>query len=146
RLESERRPTDTSRRGPICLPSAVRRRAPVDGLLSVPQGKSRMTKMAWFLPIRRLASLPLKPWVSVFLIAVLPPILAVSAFVRPPLTGDALFYGYQLKRAAEVDGRWWKVGADPYLGQPYEPELAKNAGLYEGVDLMLLGALPGRFL
>jgi hypothetical protein len=85
-------------------------------------------------------------WGSYLLIAILPPILAVVGFVRPPIASDALFYGYQLKRAGELDGRWWKVGEDPYLGRPYQAELAKHAGLYEGVDLMLIAAWPSRHL
>jgi hypothetical protein len=88
----------------------------------------------------------LRRWGSFLLIAILPPILAVMGFVRPPISSDALFYGYQLKRAGELDGRWWKVGEDPKLGRPYQAELAKHAGLYEGVDLMLIAAWPSRHL
>ena len=83
---------------------------------------------------------------GVALLAILPPILSVAGFIRPPLVGDSVFYGYQLKRAVECGGRWWRIGDDPGVGHPYQGEVARHAGLYEGVDLMLLGALPGRWL
>jgi hypothetical protein len=83
---------------------------------------------------------------AVLLIVALPPLIALPGFRRPALVGDPLFYGYQLKRAGELNGRWWKVGEDPLLGYPYQNETAKHAGLYEGVDLMLASAWPSRYL
>ncbi len=83
---------------------------------------------------------------AVLLILVLPLVLSIVGYDRPALIGDPLFYGYQLKRAGELNGRWWKVGQDPLLGQPYQNEIAKHAGLYEGVDLMLASAWPSHYL
>ncbi len=59
----------------------------------------------------------------------------------PPPHGDAALYAYQLTHAAEHGGRWWRVGDNLRLGNPYPTELAKHPGLYEGVDLMLLASL-----
>ena len=55
--------------------------------------------------------------------------------------GDAAFYAYQLTRAAECHGQWWRVAEDGRLGHPYPSEFAKHPGLFEGVDLMLLATL-----
>ncbi len=60
--------------------------------------------------------------------------------------GDTDVYIYHLIRAGEVGGRWWKVADDSRLGGHYPPEVAKMPGIYEGVDLMLLCALPSRYL
>jgi hypothetical protein len=101
---------------------------------------------------RGIASSSLSPpsrWrrvLAVLLIVALPPLIALPGFRRPALVGDPLFYGYQLKRVGELNGRWWKVGEDPLLGYPYQNEIAKHAGLYEGVDLMLASAWPSRYL
>lgn len=87
-------------------------------------------------------------------LAVLPLALAVVGYHRPALdghplprlVGDGAFYVYQLTRACEVGGRWWEVAADPSLGAPYPPVTAKHPGIFEGVDLMLVSAVTGRFL
>jgi hypothetical protein len=55
---------------------------------------------------------------AVLLIVLLPPLLLIVGYDRPAVVGDPLFYGYQLKRAGELNGRWWKVGQDPLLGHP----------------------------
>ena len=85
------------------------------------------------------------------LLVVLPVVLALVGYYRaqfaggplPRPQGDAAFYAYQLKRAAECHGQWWRIADDPRLGHPYPSEFAKHPGLYEGVDLMLLAALFG---
>jgi hypothetical protein len=79
----------------------------------------------------------------------LPVVLALAGYYRAQLAGkplpfphgDAAFYVYQLVRAAELDGQWWRVGQDSRIGDPYPTEFAKHPGLYEGVDLMLLATL-----
>jgi hypothetical protein len=83
----------------------------------------------------------------------LPLLLIFGFYYRPllkgeplPLDGDACFYAYQLERTSELHGRWWQIGADPSLGEPYPTIVAKHPGIYEGVDLMLLSAVAGRFL
>ena len=88
------------------------------------------------------------------LIALLPPLLAILGYYRPALRGeplpvlhaDAAFYAYQLERAVELNGRWWKIADDPLVGAPYQNEVEKHPGLYEGVDLILLTALFGRWM
>jgi hypothetical protein len=88
-------------------------------------------------------------WLTRLALAVLPLVLAVVAYYRAQLAGSPLprphgdsgFYAYQLMRAAELHGQWWRVAEDDRLGHPYPTELAKHPGLYEGVDLMLLAAL-----
>lgn len=98
-----------------------------------------------------------RPWVrlaGVAFLAVLPIAIALGAYYRPlwktgawpSLTADSAFYGYQLSRAAECRGMWWRIADDPLLGRPYPTEMAKHPGFYEGVDLMLLAALLGRGL
>jgi hypothetical protein len=77
---------------------------------------------------------------------VLPLVLAFVGFPRPPLETDALLYGYQIKHVGELNGRWWRLGDDPAVGHPYQTEMARHAGLYEGVDVMLIAAWPSRFL
>jgi hypothetical protein len=88
-------------------------------------------------------------------LAVLPIALTIVSFYGPVLSGsasltsgggDLTFYEYQLKRSSEVGGRWWKVADDARLGGHYQSEVAKHAGIFEGVDLMLLCAWPGRTL
>ena len=82
------------------------------------------------------------------MLLVFPLVLALIGYYRAQLAGaplprpqgDTAFYAYQLKRAAECQGRWWQVAADHRLGHPYPSEFAKHPGLYEGVDLMLLAA------
>ncbi|MFO0957271.1 MAG: hypothetical protein U0800_07355 [Isosphaeraceae bacterium] len=103
-------------------------------------------------------SLPARrPWAraaGVALLAVLPIAIALGAYYRPllktgswpALAADSAFYGYQLSRAAECQGRWWQIADDPLMGRPYPTEMAKHPGFYEGVDLMLLAALFGRGL
>jgi hypothetical protein len=84
----------------------------------------------------------------------LPILLALVAYYGPvlrggslkELCGDASFYVYQYARAGEVGGRWWAMGDDHRVGWPYQAEIAKHPGLYEGVDLMLAAALFGRLL
>ncbi|MDR3634525.1 MAG: hypothetical protein P4L84_12030 [Isosphaeraceae bacterium] len=85
-------------------------------------------------------------WASTALLLVLPLALALVGYQRPELCGDALFYGYQLERMGEVGGRWWQIADDPQLGQPYQTEMARNPSLFEGLDLLLIAALPSRFL
>ena len=85
------------------------------------------------------------------LLVVLPVVLALVGYYRAQLAreplprpqGDAAFYAYQLQRAAECHGQWWRIADDPRLGHPYPTEFAKHPGLYEGVDLMLLASLFG---
>ena len=85
------------------------------------------------------------------LLVVLPVVLALVGYYRVQLAreplprpqGDAAFYAYQLQRAAECHGQWWRIADDPRLGHPYPSEFAKHPGLYEGIDLMLLAALFG---
>ncbi len=85
------------------------------------------------------------------LLVVLPVVLALVGYYRAQLLGgplprpqgDAAFYAYQLQRAAECRGQWWRIADDPRLGHPYPSEFAKHPGLYEGIDLMLLAALFG---
>jgi hypothetical protein len=62
------------------------------------------------------------------------------------LGGDFDFYVYQLTRSWESGGRWWEVADDPLMGQPYQTEVGKSPALFEGVDLMLISAVTGRFL
>jgi hypothetical protein len=86
---------------------------------------------------------------SKVVLAVLPVLLALAGYYRAQLRGEALprprgdaaFYAYQLKRAAECHGRWWRIADDPRLGHPYPSEFAKHPGLFEGIDLMLLATL-----
>ena len=93
----------------------------------------------------------LRCWLGRAFLAVLPLVLAGAGYYRqaledrtlPQLTCDGDFYLYQLRRAAELGGRWWKVASDERYGWPYPTEAAKHAGLYEGVDLMALGAAAG---
>lgn len=93
-------------------------------------------------------------WGGVMVLGALPIVLAILGFYGPVFGGarlvnrdqDFTFYAYQLKHAAEAGGRWWKVSDDDKLGNPYQSEIARHPGLFEGVDLMLLCALPGRWL
>ena len=88
-------------------------------------------------------------WASRFVLLVLPVVLALVGYYRAQLAGsplprpqgDAAFYAYQLQRAAECHGQWWRIAADSRLGHPYPSEFAKHPGLFEGVDLMLLATL-----
>jgi hypothetical protein len=105
---------------------------------------------------------PVNGWrrlIACLALAALPLVLALAGYYRLQLAGaplpypqgDAAFYAYQLVRAAECHGQWWRVVDDPRLGPPYPTEFAKHPGLYEGVDLMLLatvisGALDARFM
>ena len=91
-------------------------------------------------------------WASRFVLFVLPVVLAlVKDTIEPSLLdlacrdsqGDAAFYAYQLQRAAECHGQWWRIAADSRLGHPYPSEFAKHPGLFEGVDLMLVSSLFG---
>ena len=83
------------------------------------------------------------------LLVMLPVALALVGYYRAQLAGaplprpqgDAAFYAYQLRRAAECHGQWWRIAADDRLGHPYPSEFAKHPGLFEGVDLMLLASL-----
>src|SRR5262249_7890612 len=85
----------------------------------------------------------------------LPIIVALAAYYGPVLRGglsqldargDAHFYIYQLTRAAELNGKWWQLGTDDLIGQPYPTGAAKNPSLYEGVELMLISAATVRWL
>jgi len=81
----------------------------------------------------------------------MPMALAMAVYYPDQLGGapwprprdDAAFYAYQLNRAAECHGQWWRIVEDDRLGGPYPTEFAKHPGLYEGVDLMLLAAITG---
>ena len=86
-------------------------------------------------------------WAAAAGLALYPIVLVVACFFPPGRggyrfptihPGDTDFYIYQLTRAGEVGGRWWKVADDGRLGGHYPPEVAKMPGIYEGVDLMLL--------
>ena len=90
-----------------------------------------------------------RTWASRVALIVLPVVLALVGYYRPQLAGsplprpqgDTAFYAYQLQRAAECHGQWWRIAADSRLGNPYPSEFAKHPGLFEGVDLMLLASL-----
>jgi hypothetical protein len=91
---------------------------------------------------------------SLALLVALPPLLALVGYYRAQIAGaplprpggDATFYAYQLMRAAECHGQWWRIAEDPRLGQPYPSQFAKHPGLFEGVDLMLCAALFAGYL
>jgi len=93
-------------------------------------------------------------WLCTIGLVCLPVLLAVGFYYRPawqdgkplPLDGDAWFYAYQMERAGETHGQWWKLANDDLLGQPYPTIAAKHPGLYEGVDLLLISAVTSRFL
>ena len=92
-------------------------------------------------------------WVYRVGLAVLPLVLTLGFFYRPflqgsplPVGGDRDFYVYQLARTAELKGRWWRLGRDDLLGQPYHSQMAHHPQLYEGVDLLLLSSLSARIL
>jgi len=82
--------------------------------------------------------------IALSLLAYYPKQLAGAPWPLPG--GDAAFYAYQLMRAAECHGQWWRVAEDSRLGHPYPTEFAKHPGLFEGVDLMLLATLTEGFL
>lgn len=90
-------------------------------------------------------------WISRALLVAWPLLLAMAVYYPAQLAGrpwprpggDAAFYGYQLMRAAECHGQWWRIAADDRLGHPYPTEFAKHPGLFEGLDLMLLATLTG---
>lgn len=95
------------------------------------------------------------PWVPGLVLLVLPVVLALGFYFRPgllpqqgelPVSGDAPFYIYQFARVAELEGRWWQLGPDERIGAPYPTAAAKHPGLYEGLDLLLVSSLTGRFL
>jgi hypothetical protein len=87
-------------------------------------------------------------------LALLPLAVALATYYRPlalrgqlpPAAIDAGFYVYQLDRVSELNGRWWELGQDERMGHPYQTSAAKNPGLYEGVDLLLLSTVSARFL
>jgi hypothetical protein len=103
-------------------------------------------------------------WACRAILAVVPVLLVWFVYTRPvirqgsmmppflkgsmewQLTPDFGFYVYQLTRACESGGRWWEVAEDHLVGGPYQTEAAKTPALYEGVDLMLISAVTGRFL
>lgn len=93
-------------------------------------------------------------WAWRVFLAVLPIALALVGWYRPwlegaplpRLGGDGAFYVYQLTRASELNGQWWKMGSDDLVGGPYQAETAKHPGIYEGVDLMLLSVVTGKLL
>lgn len=87
-------------------------------------------------------------------LAILPLILVAAFYYRPvlekglsqlPVDGDANFYVYQLYRAGELNGRWWKLGEDESLGSPYQTVFANHPGIYEGLDLILLSSVTSKF-
>ena len=63
-----------------------------------------------------------------------------------PVSGDAAFYSYQFARMGELGGRWWRLGQDELVGAPYQPEFGKHPGVFEGVDLLMVSTLTGRWL
>ncbi|HEV3003314.1 MAG TPA: hypothetical protein VGX78_02590 [Pirellulales bacterium] len=88
-------------------------------------------------------------------LAFLPALLALACYYAPlarngaspwDLHGDGRFYAYQLARAHEAGGRWWQLGEDPWVGQPYPSVAAKHPGVYEGLDVLLLSSLTGGWL
>lgn len=88
-------------------------------------------------------------------LALLPAILAVVFYDLPlilqgrsalELNGDGRFYAYQLARAHELRGRWWRLGEDSSVGTPYPSVAAKHPGVYEGLDVLLLSSLIAGFL
>ncbi len=90
---------------------------------------------------------------STVLLALFPIVLAVLFYHPEWLTGgnaylgpDGAFYIYQIGHGAELHGVWWKLGTDARCGFPYPTGASKNPGLYEGLDLLLLGSLVGQFL
>jgi hypothetical protein len=93
-------------------------------------------------------------WACRLGLVLLPVLLAFGFFYRPlwadglplPTGGDSDFYVYQTARMADLDGRWWQLGTDPLLGQPFPTMAAKHPGLYEGVDLLLVSAVSARVL
>jgi hypothetical protein len=76
--------------------------------------------------------------VSLALVAYYPGVLRGGPWPQPNADGD--FYVYQLARAGETGGQWWRAARDNRVGWPYPTEVARHAGLYEGVDLLLLAA------
>ena len=90
---------------------------------------------------------------GLLLLAVLPIVLAV-VFHHPEwlkgrranLGPDGHFYVYQMGRVAELNGAWWKLADDDRVGHPYPTGAAKNPGLFEGLDLLILGAVVGQVL
>jgi hypothetical protein len=106
-----------------------------------------------------------RSWARGAILAVVPILLGFVVYSRPGFRGgppeyfrlerpeewslrggDFEFYVYQLTRSCESVGRWWAVADDPLMGQPYQTEVAKSPALFEGVDLMLIAALTGRFV
>jgi hypothetical protein len=88
-------------------------------------------------------------------LAILPVALALSFYFagelrygasRPLEDSDAGFYAYQLSRVGELGGRWWKLGTDENVGQPFRTGAAKHPGVYEGVDLLIVSTLTSRSL
>jgi hypothetical protein len=93
-------------------------------------------------------------WIVFLGLILLPIVAAIGVYYRQvgtdawdwQLKGDQVFYGYQITRAAETGGQWWKIADDPRLGWPYQSIVAKHSGLFEGVDLLLLSSLSARLL
>jgi hypothetical protein len=98
-----------------------------------PSPRDRLARLA-------LIALP----VVLALVGYYPGVLQGKSLPQPNDDGD--FYVYQLVRAYEAGGRWWTVARDDRVGWPYPSEVARHAGLFEGVDLMLLAAALGRWL
>lgn len=95
-----------------------------------------------------------RSWAFTAALALLPIVTALAAYYRNSgpessmwqLRGDQVFYEYQLSRAAEVDGKWWKLPDDRRLGWPYQSEVAKYPHLLEGYDLLLISTFSARLL
>ena len=90
---------------------------------------------------------------GVVALAVLPIVLALLFHHPEWLSGrkanlgpDGHFYVYQMGRVAELHGAWWKLAEDERSGYPYPTGAAKNPGLFEGLDLLILGAVAGQVL
>jgi hypothetical protein len=93
-------------------------------------------------------------WACRLGIAILPLLLALGFYYRPfllegkalPTGSDKDFYIYQTARMADLNGRWWELGRDELLGQPYPSSMARFPQLYEGVELLLISSLSARVL
>jgi hypothetical protein len=105
-----------------------------------------------------------RSWARWAILAAVPLLLVLVIYTRPGFRGgpplyfrlerpeewrlgaDFDFYVYQLTQSCEAGGRWWEVADDPLMGRPYQTEVARSPALFEGVDLMLISAVTGRYL
>src|SRR5689334_15400986 len=85
-------------------------------------------------------------------LAILPAVLVVVFYYgrfivareMPGVGGDARYYLYQVSRAADLGGRFWRSAVDEPVGRPYPSTVAKLPQLYEGLDLQLVSVLTAR--